>query len=471
MYIHNSCRRVLSSPKITGMRVVMTQVLHFAEALLPEGWARDVRIEIADGMIIAVSQGASGAEAFAGGLPGVPNLHSHAFQRGMAALAEVRAAEADSFWSWREVMYRFLAALTPDDVEAIAAMAYAEMLEGGFTRVGEFHYLHHAPDGGHYAAPAEMAGRIAAAAARTGIGLTLLPVFYAHSNFGALPPAPAQRRFITSRDGFARLLDASRAVLRDLPDAVLGVAPHSLRAATPEELAEIAALVPGGPVHIHAAEQVREVEDCLAWCGRRPVELLLDRAGVGPGWCVVHATHMTADETRRLARSGAVAGLCPITEASLGDGIFDGPGWQEAGGLYGVGTDSNIEIGAAAELRQLEYSQRLATRRRNVMARGPGVTTGRSLIDTALAGGAAALGVARPALRAGAPADIVALDAAHVSLAGRHGDGWLDGWIFAAPAAVDTVWRRGRVVVQDGRHIERPAIERAYRAVLRRLTA
>jgi formimidoylglutamate deiminase len=471
MYIHNSKDGVLSSRNFEGTRAAMTHSLHFAEALLPDGWGRDVRIDIEGGIISSVGSGAAGAERFAVGLPGLPNLHSHAFQRGMAALAERRSAEPDSFWSWREVMYRFLAVLTPQDVEAVAAMAYAEMLEGGFTRVGEFHYLHNQPGGGRYDDAAEMAARIAAAADATGIALTLLPVFYAHANFGGTAPAPGQARFVTDHDGYARLLAGSAAAVRWLPDAVLGVAPHSLRAVTLEELGEVVALAGGGPVHIHAAEQLREVEDCVAWCGARPVELLVDRAGVGPGWCVVHATHMTAEETRRLAGSGAVAGLCPITEASLGDGIFDGAGWRQAGGRFGVGSDSNIQIGAADELRMLEYSQRLATRRRNVLAAGPGATTGRSLVDAVLVGGAAALGVEPPALRAGAVADIVALDASHVSLAGRHANGWLDGWIFAAPAAIDTVWRRGRAVVRQGRHIGRERIERAYRIALTRLMA
>ncbi len=445
--------------------------LFFTEALLPEGWARDVRIEIADGVISAIATGAAPTgERFAMALAGLPNLHSHAFQRGMAGLAEVRGASADSFWSWREVMYRFLGALTPDDVEAIAALAYAEMLEGGFTRVGEFHYLHHGPDGTPYAHLGEMAERIAAAAAQTGIGLTLLPVLYAHGNFGGAPPTEGQRRFVNDLGRFARLLDDSAAALRGLPDANLGVAPHSLRAVTAAELAAVVALGNGGPVHIHAAEQTREVDDCLAWSGARPVEWLLDHAGVDARWCVIHATHMTETETIRLAQSGAVAGLCPVTESSLGDGIFNGTIWRDAGGRYGVGSDSNIQIGAVAELRQLEYSQRLITRSRNVMAPAAGITTGRALFEASLGGGAAALG-RTAGLRVGQPADIVALDAGHPSLMHRSGDGWLDGWIFATERAVDTVWRRGAVVVRGGRHVARGTIEQRYRGVLQRLLA
>jgi formiminoglutamate deiminase len=446
--------------------------LFFAELLLPDGWARDARVEIDAGAVTRITPGAApgpGDARHAVGLPGLPNLHSHAFQRGMAALAEVRGETADSFWSWREVMYRFLGILAPDDVEAIAALAYAEMLESGFTRVGEFHYLHHDSAGKPYARIGEMADRIAAAAAAAGIALTLLPVFYAHGNFAGVPPVHGQRRFICDRSQFAALMAQGRDAVARLPDAAIGVAPHSLRAVTAAELHDVVALAAGGPVHIHAAEQMKEVEDCLAWCGQRPVEWLLDHASVGPDWCLIHATHMTDAETAALARSGAVAGLCPITEGSLGDGIFNGQIWLQAGGRYGVGTDSNISINAAGELRQLEYAQRLRAQQRNVMAPAAGATTGRSLFQSALEGGALALAAGPPGIRVGAPADIVALNAGHMSLAWRSGDGWLDGWIFATEGAVDTVWRRGEAVVQGGRHIARDAIERRYRATLRRL--
>jgi formiminoglutamate deiminase len=450
----------------------MDAALHFGEALLPDGWARDVRVDITGGRIAAVTPNVAAAgESFAVGLPGLPNLHSHAFQRGMAALAEVRGPAEDSFWSWREVMYRFLSILTPDDVEAIAALAYAEMLESGFVRVGEFHYLHHDPTGAPYARVGEMADRIAAAAAQTGIALTLLPVFYAHATFGGAPPAPGQRRFVTNRDQFARLLQQGDEAIAQLPDATIGVAPHSLRAVAPDELRDVIALAGDLPVHIHAAEQTKEIADCLAWSGARPVEWLLDNTGVGVNWCIVHATHMTDTETIRLAQTGAVAGLCPVTEASLGDGIFPGRIWTEAGGRYGVGTDSNIQIAAASELRQLEYAQRLLVRKRNVLAVASGATTGRALFQAALDGGASALGIGPAGLRAGAPADIVSLDATHPSLCGRAGDGWLDGWIFAADRAVDTVWRRGKPVVRAGRHIARDDIARRYRVTVRRLMA
>lgn len=449
--------------------------LFLSEALLPGGWTQDVRLTFEAGRIASVQPGASAAPGDARhaiGLPGLPNLHSHAFQRGMAGLSEVRGPGVDSFWTWRDVMYRFLAVMTPDDVEAISAQAYVEMLEGGFTRVGEFHYLHHAPDGRPYAAPAEMAQRVGAAAAQTGIGLTLLPVFYAQGGFGGLPPTQGQRRFISTPDAFARLLDDSRRVTVTLDDAVLGVAPHSLRAVAPEHLVAITALTPDGPVHMHIAEQQREVEDCIAWSGARPVEWLLDHAAVDARWCLIHATHMTANETARLAGTGATAGLCPMTEANLGDGIFPGVDWLAAGGRYGVGTDSNVTCDAAQELRQLEYSQRLGQRGRNMMAGGAaGASTGRALFKSALAAGAA-LGHGLTGLQVGASADLVTLRPDDPSLVHRHDDRLLDGWIFVGDRrAIDGVWVRGRALVAGGRHIERDRIAARYAQAIGRLLA
>ncbi|TIX55909.1 MAG: formimidoylglutamate deiminase, partial [Mesorhizobium sp.] len=289
------------------------------------------------------------------------------------------------------VMYRFALSMTPDQVEAVAAQLYVEMLEAGFSRVGEFHYLHHDRDGKPYGNIAEMAERIAAAAAETGIGLTLLPVFYAHSSFGGAAPNEGQRRFINDVQRFGRLLEKGRESVRSLDQAVVGVAPHSLRAATPEELDAVTAMAPDGPIHIHIAEQIKEVEDCIAWSGARPVQFLLDHAKVDRRWCLIHATHMTEAETVRMARSGAIAGLCPITEANLGDGTFAAPLFVEHGGRFGVGSDSNVLIGLPDELRQLEYSQRLTHRARNVLAVAGG-SAGRALFDAALDGGSAALG-------------------------------------------------------------------------------
>jgi len=447
--------------------------LHARTALTPTGWQDDVRIALAGGRIASVTAGVApqaGDVRCAILVPAMPNLHSHAFQRGMAGLAETRGTTADTFWTWRETMYRFALAMTPDDVEAVAAQLYVEMLEAGFCRVGEFHYLHHDRDGKAYANIAEMAERIVAAASATGIGLTLLPVLYAHSTFGGAAPHAGQRRFINDPDRFARLLDASRKAAADLKGSVVGVAPHSLRAVTPEELAAVTAMARGGPIHIHAAEQMKEVEDCLAWSDKRPVEWLLDNAGIDKDWCLIHATHMNDAEAAGLARANAVAGLCPVTEANLGDGTFPAPAFLAHGGRFGVGSDSNILIGIADELRQLEYAQRLSRRERNVIAE-PGGSTGRRLFDEARHGGAQALGAARPEIVAGAPADLIALDGGHVSLTGKTGDAILDAWIFGGTEAVDAVWVAGGKQVAGGRHVARDTIAERYRTVMRKLVA
>ncbi len=440
-------------------------------ALLPGGWAQNVRITMQGGVIAEVETGVSAApedERHRITLPGLGNVHSHAFQRGMAGLAEHRGGNSDdNFWSWREVMYRFLDRLTPDDVQAIAAMAYAEMLEGGYTQVGEFHYLHNDPAGRPYSNPAEMAVGIANAASETGIGLTLLPVFYAHGNFGGAAPDPGQRRFITDLDGFARLYAQCAGVLSQ--GDVLGIAPHSLRAVTAEELAELIVLQGSGPIHIHAAEQEKEVGDSLAFSGQRPVEWLLDHADVDARWCLIHATHLTDSECNALAASGAVAGLCPVTEANLGDGIFPAARYLAAGGRIGTGTDSNILIDPAQELRALEYSQRLHHRARNVLTSAAQPSTARHLFDAALAGGAQALGTTS-GLAAGSAADLVTLNAAHPALHGRQGDALLDSWIFAARGScVDTVWKRGRKLVSGGRHESSDAITARYLRVVDRI--
>lgn len=451
------------------------QRLFFDSALLPDGWAKNVTLEIDHGTIVELTVNARTTGIERGGaiaLPGLASLHSHTFQRGMAGLAETRGPTSDSFWSWRQVMYRFLSVLAPEDIEAIAAFAFMEMLEGGFSAVGEFHYLHHAIGGEPYANLAEHSERIVAAAAETGIGLTLLPVFYAQGGFGAAPPSEGQRRFINDPDRFARLVeDAGRALSR-LPDAMLGIAPHSLRAVTPESLARVLAANKEGPIHIHIAEQVREVEDSLAWSGQRPVEWLFDHVAVDPRWCLIHATHMNEREGRMLAASGAVAGLCPITEANLGDGIFDAPTMIDAGGRFGVGTDSNIEITAPGELKQLEYSQRLALRGRNIFPEREGQSTGAALYRGALSGGAQAMGRKIGVLGVGYRADIVVLDAAHPDLAHVMDDGWLDSYIFAAGTrALDSVIVGGVKQVRSGRHVARDRITARYVKTLARLTS
>jgi formiminoglutamate deiminase len=460
----------------SGQKGAVVRRLFFDSALLADGWRSDVAVAIDGRTIAAIAAGSPpppDAERIAGiAIPGLPNVHSHAFQRAMAGLAERQGPSGDSFWTWREVMYRFLAEMTPDDIEAGAALAYAEMLEAGFTSVGEFHYLHNPPDGSRYADPAETAARIVAAAQATGIDLMLLPCFYAHAGCGGKPATPAQARFLSDLDGFVRLMEASRAHVAALDGARLGLAPHSLRAVDAPELQELCAAFPEIPIHIHAAEQEKEVAECIAWVGARPVQWLLDNMEIDARWCLIHCTHMTADETRRLARSGAVAGLCPITEANLGDGIFPATEFLPAGGRFAIGSDSNVRIAANEELRTLEYGQRLRDLRRNCLG-APGVSTARALYDAARSGGAQALGLdgdaGSPGLSIGQTADIVVLDSSVPALIGRTGDAALDAWIFAAGHAVRHVFAAGRHVVSDGRHVGADAIRARYAATAGRL--
>ncbi|MCB8822152.1 formimidoylglutamate deiminase [Microvirga rosea] len=448
--------------------------LFLDQALLPSGWARNVALDIDSGFIQSVTPDAphrDGWERIAGiALPGLPNLHSHTFQRGMAGLAERRGPTGDSFWTWRQVMYRFLEHLTPDDVETVAAFAMMEMLEGGFTSLAEFHYLHHDRDGHAYGDIGELSGRIVAAAAEAGIGLTLLPVFYAQGGFGGAAPNDGQKRFICGVDAYVRLLESAKKAVRFVDDAVLGIAPHSLRAVTPESLHAVVGMAPEGPVHIHIAEQTKEVEDSLAWSGMRPVAWLLAHTPVNKRWCLIHATHLDEEEIQGLAASRSVAGLCPITEANLGDGIFPGVPFLSRSGAFGVGSDSNIHISAPEELRQLEYSQRLSHRGRNLFAEREGESTGRSLYTKALTGGAQALGRRVGALRAGSRADLVVLDSDAPDFAGLSGDALLDTYIFATGArAIDRVIVGGRTVVTHGRHYKRDEISARFAKVMTRI--
>ncbi len=438
-------------------------------ALLPDGWARDVRVALDDvGRVAEVAVGASAQPgdrvlAERALLPAPANLHSHAFQRGLAGLAERPGEGPDSFWTWREAMYRFLERLAPEDVEAIAAMVQVELAEAGFAAVGEFHYLHHGPDGTAYGDKAAMSRAIAAAATQTGLGLTHLPVFYARGGVDDRPVQGGQRRFANDLDRFATLLDEIEVALADLPgDTRIGVAPHSLRAVRADDVTALVALRPGWPLHIHAAEQMREVAEVEAALGARPVRWLLDNQPVDASWCVIHATHMTPEETSALAGTGAVAGLCPLTEANLGDGVFDGARYLAAGGRFGIGSDSHVRIALAEELRQLEGSQRLRDRARNVLATPPR-STGRTLFDAVCRGGAQALGRDAGAIAVGRWADLVTLDTAAPTLAGLDGDRLLDGWLLAGDdRLVREVWSAGREIVTAGRHRRRDAVARRF---------
>lgn len=448
-------------------------VIWAEQALLPEGWADGVRVDLgADGRIASVSADTAPQGQRVGLLlPAMANLHSHAFQRAMAGLSESRGDQpSDSFWTWRQIMFRFLDHLTPEDIESIAALVQMEMLEAGYATNVEFHYLHHQPGGAAYDDPAEMAVRVVAAAQRTGIGLTLLPVHYQFGGLDRRALGPGQVRFGTTPDQFAGLLDASEAALSALPpDAGIGVAPHSLRAVSPEGLQLCAGLRPDRPLHMHLAEQIPEIQEVQAATGQRPVDWLLDHADPDRRWTLIHLTHMTEDETRRLAATGAVAGLCPITEASLGDGIFNGTIWREAGGRLGFGSDSNIRISLSEELRGLEYSQRLRDRGRAILAE-PGRSTGRVLYEAGLEGGALAAGRDTGAIAAGMWGDLLAVGTDNPVMVGRRGDAALDSLIFAGgDGLASEVWAAGRHVVTKGRHIARDRITADYMACIKRL--
>lgn len=446
-------------------------------ALLPDGWAADVAIDVDDaGNVAAITPGATDpqGERLAGPVvPAMPNLHSHAFQRALAGrTGRPSAARDDSFWTWRQAMYAFLDRVDADAFEAIAAQAYVEMAKAGYAAVAEFHYVHHDPAGQPYDDPAELAMRVVAAARTAGLGLTLLPVFYAHAGFGGTPPAPGQRRFAHTMHTFAPLF----ARLREraaLHRYVLGVAPHSLRAVTPEQLGQVVRLADAdAPIHIHAAEQTREVDECFAWSRMRPIEWLLTQAHVDARWCIVHATHMTDREIAGLAASRAVAGLAPTTEADLGDGTFPGPAYFAAGGRFGVGSDSNTEISPFAELRQLEWSQRMRARRRNVLATSTRDALGTSLWRDAARGGAQALAQPVGAIEPGRRADLVVLDMDDVALAGQDCEDVLDAAIFGpCRHPVRDVIAGGRFIVRDGHHAEEDAVFARYRAALARLAS
>ena len=440
--------------------------LFVADALLPTGWARNVLIEWdGAGRIAQVAPGATapaGVPTAAGPvIPGMPNLHSHAFQRAFAGLTEYRGQAEDSFWSWRNLMYRFAQRITPESLDAIATWLYIEMLEAGYTSVCEFHYVHHDTDGRPYADDTTLSLALLRAAQTAGIAITLLPVLYQTSGFGAKPPRADQARFIRSTDNMLSLLERL-APAAQAQGAVLGLAPHSLRAVPPDSLAAavqgLTALNPQAPIHIHIAEQTQEVDDCIAWSGQRPVQWLLNHAPVDQRWCLVHATHMTPDEYAGAARTGAVAGICPTTEANLGDGIFDMPQWLQHGGRWGVGSDSHACVNAAEELLMLEYGQRLSRRQRNVLASGsqPEVATAMTL--KAVQGGAQASGRwgagAAAGIAVGQSADWVVLDAQHVALRGLPAPAMLSAHVFAShrTSAIDSVWVGGTCRVAQGRH-------------------
>jgi formimidoylglutamate deiminase len=435
-------------------------------ALLPGGWRDDVRFEWdAGGTLTAVTPGALPVpgEASAGlVLPGMVNLHSHAFQRALGGLTETAGDGPDSFWTWRDLMYRFARNITPDHIEAIAAQLFSECLRHGYTSVCEFHYVQRDQDGAMYARPADTAERVVAAAGLAGIGLTMLPVLYSYAGFGEQPLKPEQKRFRTDPFDVLQVIDALDP-LRG-PQLEVGVAPHSLRAASSTQIGEVlAALPPERPVHIHIAEQQGEVEQCLAATGMRPVRYLMAQFALDQRWCLVHATHLDAAETVALAASGAVAGLCPTTEANLGDGLFPLEPFLAGGGRFGIGSDSHISQSPVEELRWLEYGQRLQHQRRNVAASSAQRRVGDFLWQGALAGGAQAAGRPVGALAVGKRADLLVLDSTHPNLAGIGTDDVLGTFVFCGnDNLVQDVMVGGRWVVRDGQHLAQAAIAQRY---------
>lgn len=442
-------------------------------AWLSTDWQSGVRVDIKDGVIIAIDvQATPTADDIRVDtlLPALANLHSHSFQRAMAGMTEFRAAGHDNFWTWRTLMYQFLDHLTPEQIEAIAGLVFMEMLQAGYASVGEFHYIHHQPDGTHYENPAETTHRIMAAAALTGIGLTHLPVLYTYGGAGQAELGNGQLRFGNSVDEFSAIVEAAKSAATAMPaDTVVGIAPHSLRATSPDELAQITATYGDGPIHIHIAEQPKEVADITGWLGARPVEWLLNNQNITPNWCLIHATHMSEAETTALAKSGTVAGLCPITEANLGDGPFNGPGYLAAGGAFGLGSDSNVRISLTEELRMLEYSQRLRDLQRNVMVTDAG-SVGKTLYLGAAAGGAQALGRKAGEIKQGHLADLVAINSQHPHLCSLAPNQIFDGLCFAADdSVISDTWSAGRHLVQGGQHIKREAIVANYQAAIAQL--
>ncbi|QIX97550.1 formimidoylglutamate deiminase [Cedecea sp. FDAARGOS_727] len=448
-----------------------------AKALLPQGWAENVKLSVSgQGTITAVEVNAKAddesirLEGFV--VPGMPNLHSHAFQRAMAGLTEVVGDPADSFWTWRDLMYRLVGKITPEQLETIASYLYIEMLKAGYTSVAEFHYLHHDSGGKTYAQPAELALRISQAAKTSGIGLTLLPVLYTHSGFGGQPASAGQSRFINQTDGYLKLYDSIVSKLAAEPMQRAGLCFHSLRAVTPEQMRAVLESQPHPqPVHIHISEQQKEVDDCLAWSGLRPVEWLYENMPVDENWCLIHATHITGSETKLIAESGAVAGLCLTTEANLGDGIFPGQAYLHQGGNWGIGSDSHISVSVSEDLSWFEYGQRLNNRRRNLLYLANEPYVGNVLYQGALRGGKMALGQNIGELAVGGRADLLVLDGGDPFLATAQDSELLNRWIFACAAnPIKDVMTGGSWVIRDGRHAKDEEIKADFTRVLKQLT-
>jgi len=456
----------------------MTKKIWAASALLADGWADSVEISVdASGNIETLTP----ASPYVSGdrievlIPAIANVHSHAHQRAMSGLGERAGlsgdAAEDSFWTWRKVMYHYLQRIQPDHLYHIAAQLYLEMLKAGYNCVGEFQYLHHDIDGKAYANPAEMSLQCLQAARQVGLGFTALPVLYRYGGFGAAEPLDGQKRFLNDAEEFSDIVTRLQAASVDDANTAVGIAPHSLRAIDQALLSEVIGSLDGlAAIHVHIAEQTKEVEDCLAWSGKRPLEWLFEHFAVDADWCLIHATHMSLTETANMAASGCVAGLCPTTEANLGDGFFNAVEYNSQQGRWAIGSDSHISIDPVEELRWLEYGMRLQTRRRNVLVSPETVNTGRNLLDGVLRGGAQACGRRIGSIEPGYRADFVVLDSNHPRLYGRTRDDLLDSWIFSGNVnLVRDVYIGGNKIIDNGHHLDEERIALNYRNTLDQL--
>ena len=456
----------------------MADKIWAASALLSSGWADSVEITIdpqGDIESISSNQPYTGGDRAELLIPAIPNVHSHAHQRAMSGLGERAGltgnAAKDSFWTWRKVMYHYLERIQPEQLFHLSAQLYLEMLKAGYSCVGEFQYLHHDLDGQAYGNRAEMSLQCMHAAQQVGIGFTALPVLYRYGGFGSAEPLDGQKRFLNNADGFVEIVKILQQESQSDANTSVGIAPHSLRAINQELLHEVIASLDNlAAIHVHIAEQTKEIEDCLDYSGQRPVEWLFEHFDINQNWCLIHATHMTAAETTAMAHSGCVAGLCPTTEANLGDGFFNAVDYFQQQGCWAIGSDSHISIDPVEELRWLEYGQRLVTRQRNLLVSSDSANTGRNLLDGALRGGARACGQKIGSIETGYRADLLVLDNQHPRLYGREQDDLLDSWIFSGNQnLVKDVYVGGKMVIRDGHHADEESIANNYRDTLDQL--
>jgi formimidoylglutamate deiminase len=454
----------------------MVQKIWSASALLPQGWAKEVEVTLdSKGNIEQVSSEIPYSEGERVGvlIPGIPNVHSHAHQRAMAGLGERAGQTADSakdsFWTWRKVMYHYLERIQPEHLFHISAQLYLEMLKAGYTCVGEFQYLHHDINGRAYDNRAEMSLQCMSAAASVGLGFTALPVLYRHGGFGEADPIDGQRRFLNDSDEFVEIVNALQFASKSDANTSVGIAPHSLRAVSQPLLQDVIDSCGGNlaAIHLHIAEQTKEVDDCLAWSQQRPVEWLFNHFDVSSDWCLIHATHMTPEETLLMANSSCVAGICPTTEANLGDGFFNAIDYLKSNGRWAIGSDSHISIDPVEELRWFEYGQRLSTRSRNLLVSTDKVNTGQNLLAGALAGGAQACGRKIGHIKPGYRADFIVLDDNHPRLYGRTQEDLIDSWIFSGNTnLVNSVYVGGEKVIDAGHHVLEETIAQNFRNTL-----